>query len=121
MCVALVPTLALALALTLMALVTRPGYRQRLLMSLALKQSVTARKHHAACLSSVLPANLLSRALPRRSLCSNNALADAFAGRDPTSCVSCLQLPIVKAACCNLIEQSLCEETVPSSLEIAER
>ena len=35
--------------------------------------------------------------------------------------VPCPQLPIVKAACCNLIEQSLCEETVPSSLEIADR
>ena len=33
----------------------------------------------------------------------------------------CPQLPIVKAACCDLIEQSLCEETVPSSLEIADR
>ena len=39
-----------------------------------------------------------------------------------SSCLCCCrQLPIVKAACCNLIEQSLCEETVPSSLEIADR
>lgn len=35
--------------------------------------------------------------------------------------VCALQLPIVKAACCKFIEDALNEETVPSSLEIAER
>jgi len=50
-----------------------------------------------------------------------------YAARSPRkgfahrACAAGLQLPIVKAACCNLIEQSLCEETVPSSLEIADR